>query len=433
FNMADKKIVDIRPPQPKGGEPEIEEKETVKPEPRFSFPKISPPSIRVPRVSKLFFLLPLLLTGGLVAYFTLGDARIEIWPQMNPLLLETKITVDKAVESPDAEQKVVPGASFEETKSVSGEFSASGKKTVESKAGGVIRVYNNSSVSQTLIQNTRFQPPLEKFEGSLQENEKPWFKSKSRITISPKSFQDVEVVADSPGEKYNIKPSKFSIPGLVGSAQYTLVYGESFQAFSGGEKKEFSQVLAKDLDSAKEELSQKSKTEGANALQAKMQSTGHLFLIDAVKAELLDDSSSVQSGEVSARFTSSVTAKSSILAPEYNDLDELVGSLLSVKLPTGKEMAESSLTTDYTLFSLDKNLSKMVLSVKSSVNTFSPLDEPSLKASLAGKSLEEAGKILEKQEGLEKIKIHLWPFWLQSIPKSVEKIKFEVNLTGLDS
>lgn len=424
--MADKKIVDIRPPQSEV-EPEAEEKGGKESRPKFSFPKISPPSIQIPRIPRVFFLLLLLAVGGLVAYFTLGKAQIEVWPEIDSLTLDTKIIVDKAVGLPDVEQKIVPGFLFEETKSVSGEFSASGKKTVESKAEGVIRVYNDSSVSQTLVASTRFQPPLEKFEKPLQGEENPWFRSKSRIVISPKSFQDVEVVADAAGEKYNIKPSKFSIPGLAGFAQYTLVYGESFQSFSGGEKKEFSRVLSMDLESASEELFQKAKTEGLNALQAKMSPT-HLFLADAAKAELLDHSSTAQSGEVLAKFNAVSSARSSALAPKYEDLNSLTKSLLSAKLPTGKEMAESSLKTDYSLFSLDKNLNKMVLSAKSSVGTFSSLDEPALKAALAGKSLLEAGKILEKQGSLQKIKIHLWPFWLRSLPKSVEKIRFEIEL-----
>lgn len=430
--MADKKIVDIRPPQSKELETETEEGESEGLSPRFSFPKISRPSIKIPRISKTFFLLLLLIVVGLVAYFNLGEARIEIWPEMTPLTLEAKITVDKTAELPDAEQKVVPGFLFDETKNVSGEFAASGEKSVESKAEGVIRVYNNSSVAQTLVANTRFQPPLEKFETPLQKEESPWFRSKSRITIAPKSFQDVSAVADSAGEKYNIKPSKFSIPGLAGSAQYTLVYGESFQAFSGGEKKEFSQVLAKDLAAAKDALFQKGKTEVESVLRAKMSST-HLFLADAVKAELLNSSASAESGEVLAEFNAVSSVRSSALAPKYEDLNNLIGSLLSAKLPTGKEMAESSLKIDYSLFSMDKNLNNMVVSAKSSVNTYSPLDESALKTALAGQSLREAGKILEKQTGLQKIKIHLWPFWLRSIPKDAEKIKFEIQLEGIDS
>lgn len=409
----DKRVVDILPLK------RVEEKEAAalvekKLKTRFPLPKV-------------VFLIPFLILGGVIAYFTLAEAKIEVWPELNPLNFETKITVDKTVENINLDQKILPGFIFETTNTLSEEFLSSGKKTLEKKAEGTIRVYNNSSVSQTLIKNTRFQPPLEKFQIPPGREENPWFRLEERVIISPKSFKDVKVVADSPGEKYNIKPSKFSIPGLSGFPQYTLVYGESFEPFSGGEKKEYPQVLSEDLARAKETLSQKAKREGLSALQNEI-AKDYLFLTDAFGIEILEDSFSVKAGAELERFSYKVVAKSLAFTFKKEDLDKLTKGLILDRLPQGKEIDEGGLKMEYPIFSIDKGLDKMILSLSVGVNIFSALDESSLKKGLLGKSLEEAKLLLEKEQGIQKIKIHLWPFWLKSIPKDIQKINLELRL-----
>lgn len=420
--MVEKKIVDILPPPKKGA---VKIKEEQGPKIKFSLPQIPSPKFSLPAGKiKFIFLIAVLFAGGSWAYFALGSARIEIWPKLDPLDLETKITVDKSAQSPG---RVIPGFVFEEIINLSGEFSSSGQGSLEKKAEGEIRIYNNSSVPQTLIVNTRLQAPLDKFEGSLLSQENPWFRLKSRIVIPAKSFQDAQVIADSAGEKYNIKPSKFSIPGLAGSSQYTLVYGESFKQFTGGEKKEFSQVLVQDLERAKNELFLKSQDEGQKVLREKVPQD-FLFLTDAVKVDLVQATSLAQAGEQTGKFNYNISAKASILAAKYNELDELAKDLLAEQVILGKEMDEESLQTSYTLFSIDKSLSKMTLSGQASINTFKPIEDLSLKNGLVGRTLQDAKSVLEKQEDYQKIKIHLWPFWLRSVPKNIEKVKVEVRL-----
>lgn len=427
-----KKVVDILPPQPEEPAEAGEKAETKFSLPRISLPRVGFPPGRRPRLVSLALFLA--IGGALWAYFALGEARIEIWPELENLTVETKITADKSASSIDLSQKIVPGFLFEEMTSLSGEFTSSGKKTVETKAGGAIRVYNNSSVSQTLVASTRFQPPLEKFEEPLKIQENPWFRSQSRIVVSAKGFRDVEVLADSPGEKYNIKPSKFSIPGLAGSAQYTLVFGESFQQFTGGEKKELAQILSQDLDNAQDSLFQRARDESEKKLREKTP-LDYLFLADALKTELLEGLSLAKTGEELEKFDYRVSAKSWILAPKYGDLKDLINSLFSSQLGSGKQMDDASFRADYSLFSADKNSNRIVISSQASINAFAGggggwVDELSLKKALSGKSLQEAKSILEKQEGLQKIKIRLWPFWLRSVPNNIEKVKIELKLSS---
>ena len=177
------------------------------------------PSEKKGKKGWLVLFLLLLFSVGSWAYLSLSKAQIEITPKTEALAFKTKLTVKKDIKNPDFENKIIPGKIFEKEISLSQEFPSTGKATKESRAEGIIRVYNNYRLRQVLIANTRFQPPLEKFKPPLEKDETPWFRTLKRVVIPPKSYVNVKVVADNPGEKYNIEPSKFSVPGLVGTPQ----------------------------------------------------------------------------------------------------------------------------------------------------------------------------------------------------------------------
>src|SRR3989338_231803 len=100
----------------------------------------------------------------------------------------------------------------------------------EDKASGTITVYNDyQTVSFKLIKNTRFQS-----ESGL------IFRTPADIVIPGKKGTtpgqvSVTVIADQPGEQYNVAAGKFTVPGLKTSAAiYPHIYGKSKSAMSGG-------------------------------------------------------------------------------------------------------------------------------------------------------------------------------------------------------
>ncbi|MDO8663903.1 MAG: hypothetical protein Q7K28_03695, partial [Candidatus Wildermuthbacteria bacterium] len=381
------------------------------------------------RLSKVFLLIPLLITAGVTAYFILGEAKIEIWPELDSFSSDIKVTVDKNAQSPNLSQKIIPGSVFEVATTVSKQFLSSGQKVQEKKAEGVIRVNNNSQVSQTLIKNTRFQAPLEMFQGQLDKGTNPWFRSQETVVIPSKSYKDINVIADSPGEGYNIKPSKFSIPGLAGSAQYTLVFGESFRDFKGGEKKTIFQVSSEDLGKAKESLLKIAEASSMAAVQAKL-SSGYLLLQDSLKTDIADTASLIKAGTLLEKFNYEISARSAALTFKKEDLESLAKDFIASKIPEGKKIGPDSLSLEYSVFSLEPQLSKMVLALNMKAKTYSaPADESLLKNGLLGRTPNEAKLFLQGQQGMQKVKISLWPFWLRSIPADVTRIKLELKFT----
>ena len=416
-----KRIVDITPPafaKASAGKPinkKAEVKKTeIRPPRDFNFPK-------------KILIAPFLIGLGVVAYFTLSKAEINIWPKAENIALEEKLIVSKAVKTPDFRKKIIPGTLFEAEKTISGEFISSGKKLIEQKAEGIIRIYNNYKSNQVLVANTRLQAPLEKFIPSLTKGEMPLFKTVAKVTIPSKGYADVKVIADSSGEKYNIKLSKFSIPGLAGTAQYTQIYGESLQEFTGGEKKEISQVSKDDLDNAQNQLKEQGIAQNKTELSAKIPPQSE-FLEDSFKTEILANIFSVKVGAEVDKFNYQIKMKSEVMTFNKEDMANFARELILSKAVEGRKINEASFKNNYSIFSFNSNSKDLTLSVDPEAQVYSDINEISLKEGLAGLSLMEAKLFLGNQPQIEKSQIKLWPFWQTKIPKNAEKIKLELRL-----
>lgn len=381
--------------------------------------------------SKAFLLLiPLFLmiiTG--VVLTNLAQVEIEIWPKTEALTFKTKVTVDNRVTEVSFLNKAIPGKIFETEKSVSGEFTSSGKSLNSKKAEGTVRVYNNYSQPQTLVANTRFQPPLEKFQPSLEKGENPWFRSLERITIDAKGYQDVKVIADAAGEKYNITSATFSIPGLAGTSQYTFVYGKSTESMRGGVSKEIAKVVQEDLDNARAELSKKAEEESKAALKSKIPADFD-FLGEASRTEVLESFSLAKPGAELEKFNYQVKAKSQALVFKTEDLKKFANEFILSEVATGKKLNQESLKINYTTAaSADFEAGKMNLSLDLEVKVYSLTpDEVSLKRALERKPLSEAKVFLENQPEITKVELRSFPFWIKKIPDEEGKIKIKLTL-----
>ena len=418
----ERKVVDILPPAKEGRHPPTThpQKELIKkPEVRISRPPFKKSLLIAPLV---------LIIAGIIVGLNLSRAEIEIWPETEVLTFKTKLTVDQKAKNVDFLNKVIPGQIFQAEKTVLEEFPSTGKKLIEKKAEGVIRVYNNSTQSQTLIPS-RFQPPLDKFLEPLNEKEKeyPWFWSQEQIVIPPKGYKDVKVVAAAPGEKYNIKPTKFVLPAFAGSLQYTLVYGESFIEFKGGFKKEAAEVTQEDLDKAKKILEEKALGESKTALKNKIPAEFD-FLEESSKTETTETFSLARPGAALEKFSYQVKASSVALVFKTSEIENFVTEFVLSQIPQQKRIDRESLKINYTTQTSDLEAGKITLSLTIEAKIYSGIDETSLKKALGGKSLTETQIFLENQPQITKVLVKFWPFWVKKVPEDIEKIEIKFNL-----
>lgn len=408
---ARRKILDISPPK------KFREKKAERPK---------EPSKKILSKGPIFIFFFLILVGIVIGYFALAKVEIEIWPETEILNFEKKITATIETSQINPSQGILPATFFEVEERASQEFPASGK--VQKKAEGTIRVYNNYHLLVTLRAGTRFQPSTE---------EVLYFCSPQKITIPAKRYVDIKVIACRPGEgeKYNIGPSKFSVPGLQGTDLFFYIYGESFEPMRGGGQ--VSQVTQKDLEKAKEVLSEQLFAKLDDSLKNSLQSealrlnnnAGDFVLLEgAIEKEILETFSGTEVGAEVSSFELLMRAKSKALVFKRSDLEEWAEQFILNQLSNEKRLHPESIRVDFVPQVIDLESGKIVLNLKFSGKVYQDMNFSPLRENLKGKSLREAKIILENQIHIIKAQISAWPFWIRNIPRDAEKIEMKINL-----
>ena len=421
------KIFDILPPgyPPKVGPPTAFGQE----KPSQPAEKISSPHFKGKKYWEMVGgILAILILAFLFCYFTLSKAEIEIWPETEVFIFETKATIDREGENVDVSNKVIPGKTIVVEKTVSEEFPSSGEILKEKKAEGIIRVYNTySTSSQALVSNTRFISA----EGKL-------FRSLERVTIPGGKYEggklvpgelDVKVVADKSGPEYNITATTFSIPGFAGTAKYTKFYGKSSENMTGGLREKVPQVTQDDLYLAQKTLEERALKESDTALKEKISSDPLLVLLkEAQASEILETFSLARPKEELEKFNFQVKAKSEALVFNTKDVENFIKDFILSQIPESKKLHQESLKTNYLPETINLKTGKIILSLKAEAKIYSDINQTDLKRNLGRKSLAEAKIFLENQPHVTKTQVRFWPFWVKKVPEDADKIEIKLRI-----
>lgn len=365
---------------------------------------------------KFIGLVVFLLVCLLIFLHFSAKAEIEIWLKTEKFSTEKEIVIDANVSQADFSKKIIPGTLISQEKTKSQEFESTGVFEKEQKATGVIRVYNNYHLNQVLIETTRFVSA----DGKL-------FRSTEGINIPAGQFVDVNVVAAESGPEYNIKPTKFSIPGLLGSPRYTIVYGESLSPMTGGSASQAAQATEQDLEKAQKELEQQL----INLIKEELKNqAGPNFLIadEAIKYEILENSCSQKAGSEAEKFTCFLKIKAETLSFPELTLKDFAQEFIVQEMAEPKVIKTNSLEIEPIVQEIDLKAKKISLGIKISADVYNEIEVDSLKQGLREKSLQESKILLENYPVIEKSKIKLFPFWIKTIPEDLDRIEIRLKI-----
>jgi len=297
---------------------------------------------------------------------------------------------------------------------------ANGEKQVEKRATGTVVIYNNYNTSvQRLIKNTRFATP----EGLI-------FRITDSVTVPGKKGTvpgsvEATVVADEPGESYNVGLKDFTIPGFKGDPRYTAFYARSKTALAGG----FSgiQKVVAEADRAKAKTNIESKIASELIKQAvagmtpEMVYFANAYTIDfKMLPEEFPSASEVtlkEEGTISAVVFDRKILGSAVAKAELSKYDGRPIFITNNDNITFKPKGDFKPTSDTITFNL---------SGSAAFEWY--YDELTLKQALLGKSRSETAAILQKYPTIEKADISLRPFWSRSFPDSLDKIIVKKSL-----
>ena len=155
-----------------------------------------------------------------------GGATVRITPKTQTVALNNTVTFAAGTSTPEY-------LVMEISDSTNREVVAEGDEYVETKAVGKIVIYNTHSTSpQTLIEQTRFESPEGYIYRIQEEVSVPGQKVVDGKTVPGQL--EVTVIADKAGEKYNISPTDFTIPGFKGDSRFETFFARSQTEMTGG-------------------------------------------------------------------------------------------------------------------------------------------------------------------------------------------------------
>jgi len=374
----------------------------------------------------LGFLIVCFVITILIGLIVLPKAEIILTPRTEPIISNLEITIDKNIQTSDFQTNKIPGRLISVQKEKEKEFTATGKKKIYEKAKGIITVYNEWGISpQTLVANTRFLSKEGKIFRTTKTIKVPGFKRIEGNDI-PGTIE-VEVVAAGAGEEYNINPTSFTIPGFEGSPKYASIYGRSAEAMKGGKIGEAIVVSKDDLEKAKEFLSQGIKEETIAAIKKEASEKGFELLDGAIQEVEIEYIPNVEVGTIAEKFSLKAKSFAQAMIFSKEEVKKMALENLFSKLSEQKEIISKDEIFNYGDPTLDISTGQMTLPVNLEGIVRWKIDPSLIKEDLLGKNEGELKEYLSNLKEIEKAKVSFWPFWVERVPLTTNRVYISID------
>lgn len=370
-----------------------------------------------------------LVLAGVYLFFKLPKADISVWPKIETLALEQKITATKSVNTVDEDKLIIPAKYFEVTKTKSQDFPATGSGSDEGKASGTITIYNKVDPvsSFTFKAGTRFVSDSGKLFLAQSKVVIPAAK-KVNGKITPGTVT-INVQAAEGGADYNIAPSHFSVPGLKGTANFYSISAVSDSDMTGGYSGNVKKVTSDDIQGAKDVLREKTEADAISALKGQVTSD-YILLDNAVISSISNAVTKVKAGTIADNFNYSLSVKASALAFKKSDIDLLVKKYIDSQIPEGKTLLENGTKIDYSSSVIDISGGSAKLTLNISAGYYQDIDKNSLGLLLLNQNENQIKEKINNTLGdqVSKTEVEFWPFWVKSTPGNQKSVNLHINL-----
>ena len=361
---------------------------------------------------------------GAIIYVSTGSAKVDITPRKQPLDVQLNVSASDKFSLVDAGFNKIPGQMFNIEKQANQTYPATGEKEVAQKARGKITVYNEyGTTPQGLIATTRFQTTDGLIFRTLKNVIVPGT-TVSNGKITPGSIV-VEVIADKPGQSYNIPASKFTIPAFQehnDPGKFEKIYGKSIEAMKGGAVGKAKVVTDVDFNAALEALRGQVTRDIEDNL--KMQAAG-LKVINSSEIKLNDPESTAKVDEAADEFMMAVGGSIKTVGFKEEDLRGLIKQYIEKTKNLTVVSDKLNLTYDNIVF--DETSNTLSFTVHITGNAYVKIDGEKIKTDLSGKNAQEIKDYIRGVPGVESAKVVLSPFWVRRVPSDKESTKLQVN------
>jgi hypothetical protein len=383
--------------------------------------RVEKPKAKGVNVSKIFLYLLTIAIIGFGILISLNkfanSAVLEISLKSQNIDFNESLTLDPNAVSNDVNSRILKAEYIEITKNHSIRQPTTGTKTGRAYASGKVIFKNlDPENSLSIIQGTRIKSP----EGYI-------YRTTKRIYLEPNKEAEVDVIADSPGEKYNIEKdnTEFTVPGLSGTRweDKIKVRLSSPIVVTEGQKV----VTLDDINEGKIKLEDEIKKVIQEDLKLKYKD--YIFPENAgvLDVKVSDVSNSV--GQPASEIIITGTGVLKTVGVRQQFLVDFIKDLVSKENLENKQNIrivniniESIKMTNF-----DLKTKKMDVTVTGKVEIQGGVDVKKLISELKGQNISNAKEILNKYEEIEKAELFVYPFWSNSLPDDENKITIKIK------
>lgn len=378
-----------------------------------------------------FLFLGILAGGGALAYLFIPKSSIILTPKIKNRAVDSEIMGDINSSSADFEKKVIPAETVEMVNEISKTFNATGEKSVSNqKASGTIKIFNEyGTEEQSLVATTRF----------LSEDGK-LFRLSEGVTVPGAKKEgdnfvpgeiEARVVADKPGEEFNIGPAKFTIPGFQDSGleKYTKFYAKSESTMTGGgkEEKKSNSVTEEDIQKAKAQLLNELNQSAVEKIKEKA-GAEKIVLEDAINKEEAVYKISNSPGDVAESFQMTVQMKVSALVFSDKEIKKMVSSMIAERESESVNVDEDFISLDFG--KADPNFRTGLINIKfhAKANLIPDINIEEIKSNILGKDEDYLKNYLDNFPDIDGASIEYWPSFLKGrIPFQAKRVEIRLD------
>jgi hypothetical protein len=387
----------------------------------------------------------------LITYIALPGATIKISPKSDTITISKNVTLADASSNEaylDTHPlDVIPSFPVDVTILKPTTYYTTGNKFEGKNATGTITITNTSNRNWDLVEQTRFQTS----EGLV-------FRIQQGVTVPAANLSgsgtlDVFVVADEVdangqiiGERGNIEPTKFFLPGLSEENRQKL-YGESKTAFTGGETITHKMITAEDIEAAKGKM----ETELINSAEEELKKAVvkmnqernvELTLLTGSSAITLDEPVITVPEGLEGQLVESFEVSGQLyargIAYNHNELTNILRDALKLKKSPQKKLIKiDSESISYRLIPIEEGENptrqKITATIKGIEQYELSADSENgqrfidnIKDHIVGMSVGEAENYIQQLSSINKVEISSWPAWSPTIPSVPDNIDIEI-------
>lgn len=355
-----------------------------------------------------------------VAWIFLPSATVKLQVNAKKSPVNTKFITDTSLTKSDYANQVLMAQELTTSKSLSANFTATGKKEVGTKASGTISIQNCDDANQHAL-------PA----GSIVSTSGKNFTTNSAVTIpggstgggkvNCSSNVSVGITATSAGESYNFGSTSFTLTGFSALFKAT-------GSTSGGTTKQVTVVTQSDIDNAKKGMLDGQETKAKEELVSKA-SDDSVVIEDAFKAEESNFKSTAAAGSEASNGTVSATVKYSLVEVPKAEIDKMLNQIVKADIEGNNEIYDNG--TQNAKYTFVKELSNTQDQIQLATTAFygEQLDREKIAQSVAGKSKKDVPDIVRQYPGVSGATVEAWPSLLPNMPIMPSHIKVEPQVS----